>query len=589
MQLLKEITKKTLDDNNYKIPNSTIPYKEMIEGISKAAPIGIGIVINRVFIFVNDFLCDMLEYSREELIGKNSRIVYPTDEDYEYVGKEKYQKMKKSIAGAVETRFRTKSGKILNVILSSSYIEKDNPEKGVIFTAQDITDRKNTENQLIKTEKSLKAFVNGIPESILLIDKNGIVIEANDTVSKRLQIPKDKIIGACIYNLIDRETSSRRKEYVKRVISAKLPVKFEDVRSGRIIENNLYPILDDNGEVTHIAIIGYDLTEKKKNEEILRQSENKHRSLIESLQEGIWIIDENECTSFVNPKMADMLGYSVEEMIGKHLFDFMDENGIEIAKKYLERRKSGVKEQHDFEFMKKNGERFYASIVTSPIFGSNGEYKGALASIQDITERKIAEKKLKESEERYRELYNNMSTCVAIYEVKDNGNDFIFKGLNRAGEEKSKVKFEEIKGKSVLEVFPSVKEIGLFDVFKRVYDTGKPEYHPTTLYKDERISQWVENYVYKLPSGEIVAMYDDVSERKKAEEALRDSEEKFRLILKHSGVGIGYHDLDGKIIMYNDIAAKNLGGKPEDFIGKYLDDIFDKESADKYNKRINLL
>lgn len=103
---------------------------------------------------------------------------------------------------------------------------------------------------------------------------------------------------------------------------------------------------------------------------------------------------------------------------------------------------------------------------------------------------------------------------MAIYETKDNGNTFIIKGINKAGGEKSKVKLEEIKDKSVVEIFPSVKEIGLFDIFKKVYATGKPEYLPTGFYKDNRMSQWVENYVYKLSSGEIVAIYEDISERK---------------------------------------------------------------------------
>ncbi|MEN6378476.1 MAG: PAS domain S-box protein [Methanofastidiosum sp.] len=240
----------------------------MIEGIFSAAPIGIGIVIDRVFVFVNDFLCNLLEYSKEELIGKNSRLVYSTDEEYEYVGKEKYGQLKKYITGTVETKFKTKSGKIIDIILSSSYIDRNIPSKGTIFTALDITERK-----------------------------------------------------------------------------------------------------------------------------------------------------------------------SIEE-------------------------------------------------------------------------------KLKESELKYKRLYENLSACVAIYETKDNGNTFIIKGINKAGGEKSKVKLEEIKDKSVVEIFPSVKEIGLFDIFKKVYATGKPEYLPTRFYKDNRMSQWVENYVYKLSSGEIVAIYEDISERK---------------------------------------------------------------------------
>ncbi|KYC45699.1 MAG: PAS fold protein [Candidatus Methanofastidiosum methylothiophilum] len=133
-----------------------IPEKKIIEGISTAAPIGIGLVINRVFVFVNDFLCNLLEYRKEELVGKNSRIVYLNDEDYEYIGKEKYTQLDKSRTGTVETRFRTKSGKVLDVILSSSYVEKNDPSKGTIFTVMDITERKRVEEKLIESEEIFK-------------------------------------------------------------------------------------------------------------------------------------------------------------------------------------------------------------------------------------------------------------------------------------------------------------------------------------------------------------------------------------------------------------------------------------------------
>ena len=137
-----------------------------------------------------------------------------------------------------------------------------------------------------------------------------------------------------------------------------------------------------------------------------------------------------------------------------------------------------------------------------------------------IIERRRADEALKESEERLQKLFDNMNSGVAVYKANDNGNDFVFKDFNRAGERIENIKKEDIIGKSVLEVFPGVKEFGLFDVFKRVWETGKPENHPISLYKDERIISWRENYVYKLPSNEIVAVYDDITERKQAKDEL---------------------------------------------------------------------
>ena len=134
-----------------------------------------------------------------------------------------------------------------------------------------------------------------------------------------------------------------------------------------------------------------------------------------------------------------------------------------------------------------------------------------------VSKRKQVQEVSKGSEARYRGLFNNMSSGVAVYEAVDNGRDFVFVDINRAVEQIDKVKKENLIGKSVLDVFPGIIGFGLFDVLQRVWETGEAEYHPVSQYKDERIIGWRENYVYKLPSGEVVAVYDDVTERKQAE------------------------------------------------------------------------
>ena len=127
-----------------------------------------------------------------------------------------------------------------------------------------------------------------------------------------------------------------------------------------------------------------------------------------------------------------------------------------------------------------------------------------------------ARDRLKENESRFRAVFENMSNGVSIFEVIGNGEDFIFKDFNKAAEKIDKIKKEDVIGKSFLTVFPGFKDSGLFDILKRVWKTGKPEYHPPMLYKDGRITSWRTNYIYKLPSGEIVSIYEDVTAQKQA-------------------------------------------------------------------------
>jgi PAS domain S-box-containing protein len=145
------------------------------------------------------------------------------------------------------------------------------------------------------------------------------------------------------------------------------------------------------------------IIERLRIEQAVRQREKDYRQLLDALQEGIWVIDQDANTTFVNPRMAEMLGYTLEEMQGKRLYSLMDERGAEITQRKLERRAQGIREQHDFEFLRKDGSRMYAMLETSPIYDDDGNYVGGIAGIQDITERRQAEKALQKSETLLRE------------------------------------------------------------------------------------------------------------------------------------------------------------------------------------------
>lgn len=144
---------------------------------------------------------------------------------------------------------------------------------------------------------------------------------------------------------------------------------------------------------------------------------------------------------------------------------------------------------------------------------------------------------LRESEVRYRGIFEHSRNGIAVYRAVNEGEDFIFVDVNKSVQKIEDINREALIGKSVLEVFPGVKEFGLFDVFQRVWATGKPEHHPVKLYEDERITGWRENFVYKLPSGDIVAIYTDETERMKAEKETRQLETMLQQAQKMEAIG----------------------------------------------------
>jgi len=127
---------------------------------------------------------------------------------------------------------------------------------------------------------------------------------------------------------------------------------------------------------------------------------------------------------------------------------------------------------------------------------------------------------LPQSEVPYRDLFEKLGLAVAVYEAVADGEDFVVRDLNQAGERIEKINREDVVGRRVTQVLPGVKEFGLFAVFQRVWRTGQAEHFPVAFYRDDRIDGWRDNFVYKLPGGEIVAVYQDRTEGKRPQERL---------------------------------------------------------------------
>ncbi|HIH04191.1 MAG TPA: PAS domain S-box protein, partial [Methanoregulaceae archaeon] len=132
--------------------------EQTLQGIFRAAPVGIGMVSHRTVIQANDQLCRMTGYSRDELIGQDARIFYPDEEAYAYVGQEKYAQIMVGGTGSVETQWRTKDGTVLDILLSSSPIDLSRPHENVIFNALDIT-------RLRESERALASFMDDLQRS----------------------------------------------------------------------------------------------------------------------------------------------------------------------------------------------------------------------------------------------------------------------------------------------------------------------------------------------------------------------------------------------------------------------------------------
>ena len=170
---------------------------------------------------------------------------------------------------------------------------------------------------------------------------------------------------------------------------------------------------------------------------------------------------------------------------------------------------------------------------------------------------------------RYRQLFESMSSCCVVYQAVDNGKDFIFIEVNHATERTEKTGRDNFIGQRLAKLFPSAVGFGLPDRLRQVWRTGQSERFPVKYYQDGHIVGWRENLLYRLPDGNIVAIYDDITERKLAEQALQESENNFRAIFETAAIGMAEADpVTGRFLLVNLRLCQMTGYSAEELLSK---------------------
>ncbi|AKB31886.1 Sensory transduction histidine kinase [Methanosarcina siciliae HI350] len=175
------------------------------------------------------------------------------------------------------------------------------------------------------------------------------------------------------------------------------------------------PVFDASGKLTAVSVIARDITERKRVEEKLRESEEKYRNIVETANEGILIIDDEYIITYVNKKMADMLGYTLEEGIGRSVWDFVDEESKIIIKKNIDKKLQGTNESYELRLICKDGSLLWSLINAKSLFDNDGKFMGTVSMITDITKRKKAEEALKRMDKvRIKEIHHRIKNNLQI-------------------------------------------------------------------------------------------------------------------------------------------------------------------------------
>lgn len=315
--------------------------------------------------------------------------------------------------------------------------------------------------------------------------------------------------------------------------------------------------------------------ERRKNSEMILEEKKEYlQTTLKSIGDGVIVTDIEGRITEMNPIALKLTGFAQEDAIGKQLRDVFHiinaltgEPVIDPVQKVLSTGEIVGLANHTM-LISRDGTKCQIADSGAPIIDNENNISGVVMVFRDVTEEYNIRQKLILNEQKLKELFDRMSTCVAIYRALDNGNDFEFTDINKSAERVENISKDEIIGKRVTEVFPGIDEFGLLDVFKEVFKTGIPQHYPIKYYEDSQRSGWRKNYIFKLFTNEIVSVYDDLTEIKESEEALDESKRHYKILFDTMAQGAVYQDAKGNIVSANNAAEKILGLSMDELLGR---------------------
>ncbi|MEW6386191.1 MAG: PAS domain S-box protein [Thermodesulfobacteriota bacterium] len=524
--------------------------------ILRAAPTGIGVVVERVIREVNDRLCEMTGYTADELLGQSARMLYPSQEEFDYVGREKYRQIKEKGTGTVETRWRRKDGGIIDVLLSSTPIMAGDFSAGVTFTALDISERKAAELEI----QRLASFPRFNPNPVLEVNLAGEITFFNQASQYALQQAGGQDIREFLPEDLKAILAALVREVGKNL--------YREVKIGDTIF----------GEHIHFVsqfqvarIYGLDITERKRAEAALRERESFLDRVFTSIQDGISVLDNDLNIVRVNPAMEKWYAHA-RPLVGKKCYTAYHGRGspCEICPTF-QTLKSGKASHEMVPKVGPEGKTVgWLDLFSFPLVDQQtGQIRGVIEYIRDITARRRAEEALRESERRFREVLENIRLIAIMLNLQG---DIIF--VNDFLLELTGWRREKVLGRSWFDTFlPPEERQGVESMFHQHLRQGNiPPYYENRIITREgerRLIAW-NNTVRRDLSGNVIgttSIGEDITARRRAEEALRRSEEQYRLLFEQSPLGIVHFDGNGVIQDCNDNFLHIVGVDKKKAIG----------------------
>ncbi len=456
----------------------------------------------------------------------------------------------------------------------------------ITFIAQNITPQKKEAQAIIESKKDYQSIFEYAHDAIFVYDTAfKTIIDANFQACNNYGYTKDELKSLppsliCKY-------PARGNFHIKETLEKGFLTGYENVhlhKDGREIFVEINSSIIEYGGQKAILSICHDVTGRNEIEHALRESQRKYRQIIENTGEGIWILDHNAKTVYVNPQLASMLGFTADSMRDTSFFDYIYPEDMDIGKRMFMKNNPGQFKRVDLKLVRQDGYFLWAILSPTLIYDEDNRSSGIHILVTDITTRKALEDTLRESEERYKTLAENFPHAAALI-IDQNmrcvlaaGDAFKKLGADRPNTE----------GKTLSNVHP--KELALFfeEQYKASFKGERRSFQ--TFYQNRH---WLVHTIPNKSSdgkiNTISVICHDVTELKKQNESFLEHKLKFDHLFNRALIGLMIIDSNGKISKVNPKLCSMLGYDNQELVGKTVLSISAKEDADTESKLIQNL
>ncbi|HET9906940.1 MAG TPA: PAS domain S-box protein, partial [Anaerolineales bacterium] len=435
------------------------------------------------YIYANEAASRVFNTPIDELYGKTDEEIFPAEVAAQFRNNDELALMDEKGVQVTET-LKHQDGQLHYSLVSKFPIPGPDGSTTLIGgTAFDITERLQAEEALRESEARLRAVFDGTYEYIGLLSPEGTLLEANRAALEFDHNTREEVIGRPFWETPWWAYTPGAQESLRNAIERAAngePIRYEaplNRRSGEtiIFDFSLHPVRDEQGEVMFLVPEGRNITERKKAEDALYESEERFRAILGQATAGIVRKDAEGRLIFVNQAFCNMLGLTEADLLGKTIWDFTHPDDLEQNKRLYERTMiEGVPFKLEKRLIRADGSIVWVDVSVSPILDVNGKPQSAVAVEVDITGRKQAEHALRESEERYRALFNSIDEGFCVIEkVTGEGDEPIdFRYIEANPAFAANAGRDNVVGQTIREAYPGEAE-EWFQTYDTVLRTGE--------------------------------------------------------------------------------------------------------------------